>query len=472
MNHISYDNTENAIYDPYHKLYGDPKSLDQELERTFDLCNSCRLCFKYCPSFPSLFEAMDRVDADPKQLREKDISKVVGECFHCHICYIVCPYTESDEHPYKIDFPNLMLRTKIFASQKKGIGLRERLFGNPDVLGRLNSGKLSSLVNWVMQNNPHRALMHKVLRIHKKKKMPLFHKKTLFSWFRKFRKKKPKIRESQATDKVVLFSTCFVQYNNPAIGKDALSVLEKNNLCVEHPKQNCCGMPALESGNLKLARKKMKANIHHLLPYVEKGYKVLAINPTCSLTLKEEYEKCMPPGQWREKAKKLSKASMDMQEYLNKLRKEGKLNTDFQSSPEKVAYHVPCHLRAQSIGFPSRDVLKSIPETTLSPVAECCGHNGTWAMKKEYFEMSLKVGKRAFDGLKNQNANEVTTDCPLASIQLQQGMEIEKEPVHPIQVLAKAYHSSENGGYSHSLVKKENNEEANTNLNQDGLNKN
>ena len=452
MPNISYKDIGNAIYDPYNPKYQDTASLEAELNRTFDLCNSCRLCFKLCPSFPSLFEAMDHTDADVLALTDKDKTKVVEECFQCRICYVVCPYTEADKHHYQIDFPALMLRAKILAARKKGIGIREKILGNPDILGRLHSGWLSVLVNRTMKSKIARFLMHIALGIHKKKLLPSFHRTSFASWFQKNRKKTSTVKKEKASqEKVVLFSTCFVNYNNPEIGKDALSVLEKNEVLVEHPAQNCCGMPALDSGNLKGALKKMKSNIKKLLPYVEKGYKILAINPTCSLTLKEEYIRFLSPGKWRENAKKLSSATADLHEYLFELKKKGKFNCDFQSSPGKVAYHVPCHLRAQNIGFRSRDIVRLIPETSINPVAECCGHNGTWAMKKEYFDMSLQTGKRAFENLKSQEADTIATDCPLAAMQLKQGTKNNTDPVHPIQLIAKAYRNPKEGGHTNAV---------------------
>ena len=459
MPNISYENTGNAVYDPYDPKYQSTDSLENELNRTFDLCNSCRMCFKYCPSFPSLFEAMDRVDANVLALTGKDKAKVVSECYQCRTCYVVCPYTETDKHPYKINFPALMLRAKILTARKKGVGFRERILGNPDALGRLNSGWFSGLLNRAMQNNLHRSLMHASIGIHKKKLMPAFHRVTFARWFHKYQKTHKRNMQKDSQDKVVLFSTCFVNYNNPQVGKDTIAVMEKNQISVKHPKQNCCGMPALDSGNLKAAQKKMKGNVRRLLLYAEQNYKILAINPTCSLTLKNEYTRFLPPGKWREDAKKISEATMDLHEYLFELKNKGKFNRDFQSSPGKVAYHVPCHLRAQNIGFRSRDIIRLVPETSITPVTECCGHNGTWAMKKEYFDMSLETGKRAFEGLQSQNADVVATDCPLAAIQLKQGMGTNKEPVHPIQVIAKAYRNPEQGGHVNALNTNEENQD-------------
>ena len=172
------------------------------------------------------------------------------------------------------------------------------------------------------------------------------------------------------------------------------------------------------------------------------------------MTLKKEYSRFLPNGTWREKANKLAEVSMDLHEYLFTLKQGGSFNTNFKSSPGKVAYHVPCHLRVQNIGSRSQQMMKLIPEIEVTPVAECCGHNGTWAMKKEFFDMSLDVGKRAFGGLENQEADLVSTDCPLAAIQLEQGMGADKRPIHPIQVLAKAYRRPEEGGHINLIEKK------------------
>ena len=154
-------------------------------------------------------------------------------------------------------------------------------------------------------------------------------------------------------------------------------------------------MPALESGDLKTALKKMRGNVISLYKYVKKGYKIVAINPTCSLTLKEDYSKFLPPEE-RKEAEEISKVTKDINEYLFELKSKNEFNLDFKSIPNTVAYHVPCHLRAQNIGFRSRDMMKLIPQTTIKPVAECCGHDGTWSMREEFFEMSLKTGGKGF----------------------------------------------------------------------------
>ena len=213
---------------------------------------------------------------------------------------------------------------------------------------------------------------------------------------------------------------------------------EKNGVDVRCEKGlECCGMPAWEGGNLDLLRKKAHANLDRLMPYVEAGAKVIALNPTCSMMLRREYPELLE-GEDRERAKRLAEAVADPSEFVWSLRKEERFNTDFKSSPgDKVAYHAPCHLRTQGVGFKGRDLIRKIPGVSPATVMECCGHDGTHAMTVEGFEYSIRVGQKAFDEMKEADAEIWATDCPLAAIQFQQHAGV--KPLHPMSVLARAY---------------------------------
>jgi len=137
-------------------------------------------------------------------------------------------------------------------------------------------------------------------------------------------------------------------------------------------------------------------------------------------------------------AAKLAEVVMDPSEFLWSIRDQERFNTDFASSPgASVAYHAPCHLRAQGVGFKGRDLLRKIPGVKPETVMECCGHDGTYAMTVEGFEPSAKVGKKAFDAMKEADAEIWATDCPLAAIQFQQHAGV--RPMHPMSILARAY---------------------------------
>ena len=192
-------------------------------------------------------------------------------------------------------------------------------------------------------------------------------------------------------------------------------------------------MPALESGDVALAKRLARSNIESLLPHVEAGKKILAINPTCSYMLRKEYAGL----DGTDAARKVAAATMDLCEYLFQRKQEGAFNRDFRSTPGRIAYHLPCHLKAQNIGYRSRDLMRLIPGASIRLVDQCCGHNGTWAMKKEFFPLSMLAGKKAFDEMKDAEPETMATDCPLAALQFEQALG--RRPIHPIQVLARAY---------------------------------
>ncbi|MCA9550613.1 MAG: hypothetical protein KC933_11300, partial [Myxococcales bacterium] len=154
------------------------------------------------------------------------------------------------------------------------------------------------------------------------------------------------------------------------------------------------------------------------------------------MMLRREYPELVAEPD-REKARAVAAAVQDPGEFLWSIRNEPRFNIDFKSSPETVAYHAPCHLRAQAVGFRGRDLLRKIPGVQPKPVMECCGHDGTYAMKVESFEASARVGKKAFDQMKGHDAEVWATECPLAAVQFEQ--HAGKRALHPMTVLARAY---------------------------------
>jgi glycerol-3-phosphate dehydrogenase subunit C len=430
MGRIASTPTDGLTYDPNEPRYWNRTGLQKEIVRVYDICLGCRLCFNLCPSFPALFEAADAKDGEVLALTRQEEQRVVDLCYGCKLCEVKCPYTPALGHEFQLDFPQLMLRARaVKVREQGGPALREKLLGNPDRLGKLGS-ITPKLANWANRTSFHRVLMEKMLGIHRDKRLPNFAGETFEKWIGKRGVRQP-LGEPAA--KVALFYTCFVNYNNTAPGKAAIEVLEKNSCAIACPKQNCCGMPALDGGDIEFAKKEAAANLESLLPLVRDGYKVAAINPTCSLTMRLEYPRLLGTAE----AGELSAAIVDTHELLFGLKRSDKFNRDFRSTPGTIAYHIPCHLKAQSIGFRSRDLMRLIPETTVTSVEACCSHDGTWAMKKEFFALSMKWGGKAFEGMRDAHAQIMSTDCPLAALQIEQATGT--RPIHPIEVLARAY---------------------------------
>jgi glycerol-3-phosphate dehydrogenase subunit C len=418
--------TVNTSYDPANSLYWDQAGLSEEMQRVFEICHGCRLCFGLCPSFNELFEFVDGHGGDVRELTTSENNRVLDTCYQCKLCYPKCPYTPDEAHEFRLDFPRLMQRATNVRAKERGIGLRERLLARPEMVGRIG-GLTAGLTNFANRQPLLRVALEATLGIHRDKKLPEFFSESFEAWLRK--------QPAPAGDPslAVLFFTCFVNYNNPRLGKTTLEVFSNNGVSLRCPKQNCCGMPALEAGEFELAKKLATANVASLLPEVEAGRKVLAVNPTCSYTLRKEY----PEMVGTEAARKIAAATMDLCEFLFQRKKQGLFNRDFRSSPGRVAYHLPCHLKVQKIGYRSRDLLRLIPETTVMLVEQCSGHDGTWAMKKEFFPLSMLAGKRAFDEMAAAGAETLVSDCPLAAIQFEQALGV--RPIHPMEVLARAY---------------------------------
>jgi glycerol-3-phosphate dehydrogenase subunit C len=430
---ISYQPTDGLTYDPSEPKYWDAQALDKEVVRVFEVCHGCRLCFKYCDSFPSLFRMLDqKYDGDVRELTRDDKNAVMDACFQCKLCEVQCPYTPRDKHEFQLDFPKLVHRYQAQRYKEEGPGLQDIVLRDPDLAG---FGARASLgvANAMNKVALHRWFLEKVLGIHRDKLLPEFSQRTFESWA---------AREGLVRDEpggeAVLFQTCYVQHNEPAIGVDTIDVMKANAVDIRCAKGFvCCGMPAWERGDLDVLRKKVRKNLDVLSPFVDRGAKVLAINPTCSMMLRREWPELVD-AEDRPRARKVADATMDPSEFLWSIRKEPRFNTAFKSSPGgQVAYHAPCHLRAQGKGFKGRDLLGKLEGVTATTVMECCGHDGTHAMKVEGFAYSQRVGKTSFADMQSAEATVWATDCPLAAIQFEQ--HAGRKPMHPMSILAKAY---------------------------------
>ena len=432
---ISYLPTPGLTYDPSDARYWDEAALDAEVQRAFEICHGCRMCFKYCDSFPALFALLDqRYEGDVRRLTREDVRAVMDGCFQCKLCEVQCPYTPRDGHQFQLDFPKLVHRYDAVHLRRRGLTARERFLGDPDRSAALARASLG-LANLANRTRPLRVLMEKALGVHRDKLLPDFARQPFDAWA-----EANGFVSGQPGGEAVLFQTCFVQHNEPAIGRDVLEVLRASQVDVRVVKGlACCGMPAWEHGDLEALRRQAHRDLDLLLPYVEAGAKVLSINPTCSMMMRREWPHLLEGGD-RERAGRLAAAVMDPSELLWGIRDEPRFNTAFKSTPPggRVAYHAPCHLRAQSVGFKGRDLLRKIPGLTVAAtVMECCGHDGTYAMTVDGFGPSQRVGQKAFEAMRAADAAVWASDCPLAALQFAQ--HAGRRPLHPLSILARAY---------------------------------
>ena len=416
--------------------FWDLGAVDKELRRVYDICGGCRRCLPLCPSFKVLFDRMDveAVDGDVEKLPASDVKEVVDLCYQCKLCFNHCPYTPP--HRWEVDFPRLMLRARAATARRHGITLQDRMLGNADLVGRL--GSLGApLSNWMNELGVHRAFMQAVAGIHRKRNLPKFQRQTFSAWYRKRgadgKGGGANPSAPRPTRKVALFATCSVEYYEPATGRAAVRVLERNRVDVSVPSQRCCGMPYLDGGAIDEAKTLIRDNVTSLAAAVREGREIVVPGPTCSYMLKQEY----PWLDGSEDAKLVAANTRDVFEYLAGLQAAGELDTRFSRPVGAVTYHVPCHLRAQNIGHKSADVLRAIPGASVDVVEKCSAVDGTWGFKKEYYELSLRLAKPLFDAITTAGAPTAATDCPLAALQIEQGTG--RKPKHPIEILAEAY---------------------------------
>jgi glycerol-3-phosphate dehydrogenase subunit C len=314
-----------------------------------------------------------------------------------------------------------MFRAKLSKVRKSGVPFRERVLGDPDRLGRLSTGAISRFVNWANAQPLLRVVAEKTLGIHRKRLLPRFARTTFAKWFAR--------RKQTGGEPVVLFETCTVNYNRPEVGVAAVQVLEHNGKRIERPDVVCCGMPALDGGDLEAARAKIRHNVDVLLPLVRAGKTVVVLGPSCGMMMKSEWPHLVPTDECRE----VSAAVMDIGQYLVKSR----ARTDFVVPQGKVAYHIPCHLRAQNIGQPFKSLFAAMPGTTVEAIEQCSAFDGTWGMKTEFYELSRKCAGKLCKAVDRCGADCVASDCLLAGINVTE--ETGKTPLHPIEIVRNAY---------------------------------
>jgi Fe-S oxidoreductase len=417
----------------------DAAALEKELTRVFDICHGCRRCFSLCNSFPTLFEAIDSSSTGELDSVDRKVYwDVVDHCYLCDMCYMTkCPYVPP--HPWNVDFPHLMLRAKAVKHTQGRSSLRDRVLTSTDTVGRLAGiPVVAEAVNAVNRSSAGRKLLSRAFGVHEKAPLPKFHGK---SFRRRDRRREPGAltprQTPETTGKVALFVSCYANRNEPDVAADLVKVFEHNGIPVTLvPRERCCGMPKLELGDLQTVAKLKDENVPMLARLVEQGYDIVAPIPSCVLMFKQELPLMFPE---EAAVARVAERVFDPFEYLMLRHKAGLLRVDFQRSLGKIAYHVPCHLRVQNMGLKTRDVLKLVPETTFEVIERCSGHNGTYAVKREYHETSMKIGRPVAQRVTASGADHYTSDCPMAGHQIEHGLAEKRAPEHPLTLLRFAY---------------------------------
>ena len=428
--------TRHAL-DWHNPEFYDETALFKEMERVFDICHGCRRCFNLCQSFPTLFDAID----DSSSMELDGVAKpvfwqVVDHCYLCDMCYMTkCPYVPP--HEFNLDFPHLMLRAKAVKFKKGEVKTRDRVLTSTDTVGKLAGiPVVVQMVNAANRNGVFRSVLDKTLGVHPQAPVPPYHSRT-------FRKRWNDVAATTATPtaatrgKVALFATCYGNYNEPHLNEDLVAVFRHNDIAVTLvEKERCCGMPKLELGDLEAVKQAKEVNIPQLARMVDAGWDIVGPVPSCVLMFKQELPLMFPDDA---DVIKVRDAIFDPFEYLMLRHQDGLLKTDFKKHLGKIAYHVACHLRVQNIGLKTRELLQLIPETEVDAIERCSGHDGTYAVKSEFREASMKIARPVINRVEAAAADYYTSDCPMAGHQIESGLETPRAPTHPLTLLRAAY---------------------------------
>jgi glycerol-3-phosphate dehydrogenase subunit C len=446
MSHLPRNPSVPPATSPNDPRYYDERDLEFELRRTFQVCHECRMCVNYCGSFPVMFQRIDRdIESGKSEGAEHidydDIKAVADECWQCKLCYIKCPYTADEGAKELLDVPRLFGRERAVRAKREGIPLVDTILGEPHVVGALGSGAFAPMANLIQASRLLRKVQEKVTGISAEFPLPPMARQPFADWHSRHA---PGAAAGE-NGEVVLYATCYGEYNLPGVPRAATLVLEHNGVRVhragdpadpefgEAPVALCCGMPNLDGGDVEGFVRKVKRNVDVLLPHVRKGRKVVVVGPTCGYTAKKEWAEYAPTPE----AKEVAAATVDLMEYLVQLGREKKLKREFKKGLGAVAYQAACHLRAQKIGFPGARVLGIVPDTDVRVIEECSAVDGTWGMKADHYEMGRKYAARLVREVRGMEPDVVVSDCSLA------GLRVEKENgvrvVHPVEALAEAY---------------------------------
>jgi glycerol-3-phosphate dehydrogenase subunit C len=423
--------------------FSDRAKTESEMQRIFDICHTCRRCFNLCDAFPRLFDLIDSsASGELDTVAPADYQKVADACTLCDMCFMTkCPYVPP--HEFNVDFPHVMLRYRAVEQREGRIPFQQHELVKTDRNGRL-AGIVAPLANWASdrKNTLTRPLLEKVAGIDRNAALPKYHGRTFVM---RSRGSAPMVDDKAPAfgRKAVLYATCFVNYNNPSIGEAARAVLARNGVETEVVYPRCCGMPQLEQGDLAAVAASARRVAAALGPWIDNGYDIIALVPSCALMLKFEWPLIVPNDAAVEK---LSKATFDVSEYIVDIARNEGLAAGLSPLDGGVTVQLACHARAQNIGQKAADMLRLLPEADVAVIERCSGHGGAWGVLKGNFETAVKVGRPVgWQALKNAKPF-LSSECPLAGMHIVQEMEIlagdgsvPVRSLHPIELVARAY---------------------------------
>jgi glycerol-3-phosphate dehydrogenase subunit C len=392
-----------------------------------DNCLKCAVCNDACPVFGvhPRYPGPKHLGPELERLRREGVAtdtEWLEYCLGCHRCDLACPH--------QVSVSEMIARAKAKHRKPLARSLRDWWFARPGLLGMLAT-ILPALSNFALSMRPARFLMSRLMRIAPRRKFPAYTRPNLHS----------PAKETTSGDRmrVVFFPGCFIRFNRPELGRKVIDLLERNGFAVEVARTDCCGVPATANGDEAKARSLARANVRSLIDHVNAGMRVVTACSSCGFMLKTGFGGLLDDDkEFADAARQIGASTLDIGELLMAQSDAGKLNTTFQPTNLRLAYHAPCHQKAQGIGRPWYHLLGKIPGVAIEDIdAGCCGMSGTYGFKQEKYNVSMAIGQQLFDRISASQPQMVATECATCQMQIEHGTTF--KAIHPVEVMLQAY---------------------------------
>jgi glycerol-3-phosphate dehydrogenase subunit C len=395
------------------------------MRESLDHCVKCTICETYCPvsNVTPLFPGPKYSGPQAERFRvddEPSADSSVNYCSGCGICTQVCPQG--------VHIAEINTQAKAKYGDTNGVPVRDRILARPTLAGRLGT-PAAPVANWSLRNRLLRLAIERVIGIHHQAPMPRFAGRTFQRWARR--------HESPRADRrVAFFHGCGTNYYEPRLGEMTVALLEHNGIAVDVPKQDCCGLPLQSNGLFDDARGYVHRLAARLAPFAREGVDIVGTSTSCTLMLKREALEILGMEDDPE-LRDVSGRVFDICEYLLAMHERGELKTDFQPVPETVVYHAPCQQQGHGVGKPALDLMALVPELrVVESEANCCGVAGTYGLKREKYDIAMKVGAGLFEQIADTGPDRAVCDSETCRWQIEKATSV--STVHPVEVLHRA----------------------------------
>jgi glycerol-3-phosphate dehydrogenase subunit C len=400
--------------------------LGELMRDSLDHCVKCTICETFCPvsNVTPLFPGPKYEGPQAERFRvlgEESVDASVDYCSSCGICTQVCP---QGVHIAEI---NSQARAKL--KEKTGFKLRDHALVRPDLAGRAGT-PAAPIANWTLGNRLIRNAIERTVGVHREAAMPHYAGRTFQRWAKKH-------ASPAGQRRVAYFHGCGANWYEPHTGEKAVELLEWTGCQVEVPRgQRCCGLPAQSNGMFEVARKYTKRMVGALAPAARSGLDIVGTSTSCTLMLKREAREILGMEDDAE-LRMVSDRVFDICEYLLALHDRGELRTDFAPLPITVTYHAPCQQQGHGVGKPALDLMALVPELrVIENDSTCCGVAGTYGLKREKYDIAMKVGAGLFAQIADAKPEFAVCDSETCRWHIEKATGTKS--VHPIEILHRA----------------------------------